>query len=159
MGGAPAHGGRSGLASWDGFGYKGCLRRAGAGPWNKQVSIDILAMEAVLEFEKPIAELESKIRELKDRYQNVCVQDHGSVYNTDLLEALELGCMLDIAETIVYAALERQESRGAHYRDDFQARDDKNWLAHSLVYRTDGGLSLKKKSVSITRFQPKERKY
>jgi succinate dehydrogenase / fumarate reductase flavoprotein subunit len=87
------------------------------------------------------------------------VQDHGTTYNTDLLEALELGCMLDLAETIVYGALARQESRGAHFREDFQARDDTNWLAHSLIYRTDAGLALKKKSVSITRFQPKERKY
>ena len=118
-----------------------------------------MADVSVVRTHQGLEEARAKIAELKDRYQNVCVQDHGSVYNTDLLEALELGCMLDIAETIVYAALERQESRGAHYRDDFQARDDKNWLAHSLVYRTDGGLSLKKKSVSITRFQPKERKY
>jgi len=101
----------------------------------------------------------AKIAELKDRYQNITVQDRGSTYNTDLLEALELGCMLDIAETIIHGAMARQESRGAHYREDFQDRDDTNWLAHSLIYRTDAGLSLKKKSVSITRFQPMERKY
>jgi succinate dehydrogenase / fumarate reductase flavoprotein subunit len=67
--------------------------------------------------------------------------------------------MLDIAETIVFGALSRDESRGAHYREDFEARDDKNWLAHSMIYRTDGGLSLKKKPIVITRFEPKERKY
>ncbi len=67
--------------------------------------------------------------------------------------------MLDCADTIVHGALARQESRGAHYREDFEARDDKEWLAHSLIYRTDEGLQLRKKPVSITRFEPKERKY
>ncbi len=114
---------------------------------------------SVVRTHEGLDEAQAKIAELKERYKSVHIQDRGSTYNTDLLEALELGCMLDIAETIVYGALARQESRGAHYREDFQDRDDKNWLAHSLIYRTDSGLSLKKKSVSITRFEPKERKY
>ncbi len=119
----------------------------------------MMADVSVVRTAQGLAEAHAKITELKERYQNVCVQDRGSTYNTDLLEALELGCMLDLAETIIYGAEARQESRGAHYRDDFQARDDENWLAHSLIYRTDAGLSLKKKPVSITRFQPMERKY
>ena len=118
-----------------------------------------MADVSVVRTEQGLREAHKKIAELKDRYQSVCIQDHGTTYNTDLLEALELGCMLDIAETIVYGAEARQESRGAHYREDFQKRDDVNWLAHSLIYRTDGGLKLKKKPVSITRFEPKERKY
>jgi succinate dehydrogenase / fumarate reductase flavoprotein subunit len=114
---------------------------------------------SVVRTEQGLEQARAKIAELKERYQSICVQDRGTIYNTDLLEALELGCMLDLAETIVHGAQERRESRGAHYRDDYQARDDQNWLAHSLIYRTDAGLSLKKKSVSITRFEPKERKY
>jgi succinate dehydrogenase / fumarate reductase flavoprotein subunit len=125
----------------------------------KEMQEVMMADVSVVRTEKGLHEANEKIAELKGRYQNVCVQDHGSTYNTDLLEALELGCMLDLAETIVYGAEARQESRGAHYREDYQARDDVNWLAHSLIYRTDAGLALKKKPVSITRFQPKERKY
>ncbi len=119
----------------------------------------MMADVSVVRTQSGMEQATAKIAELKDRYQNITVQDRGSTYNTDLLEALELGCMLDIAETIIHGAMARQESRGAHYREDFQDRDDTNWLAHSLIYRTDAGLSLKKKSVSITRFQPMERKY
>jgi succinate dehydrogenase / fumarate reductase flavoprotein subunit len=104
-------------------------------------------------------EAQAKIAELKERYATIAVQDRGTTYNTDLLEALELGAMLDCAEAIVHGAIEREESRGAHYREDFEARDDVNWLAHSLIYRTDAGLELKKKPVCITKFEPKERKY
>jgi succinate dehydrogenase / fumarate reductase, flavoprotein subunit len=75
------------------------------------------------------------------------------------MEALELGYMLDCADTIVAGALNREESRGAHYRSDFQARDDKNWLAHTVVRKTSGGLTFTKKPIVITRFEPKERKY
>ena len=61
--------------------------------------------------------------------------------------------------TIIAGALAREESRGGHYRDDFQTRDDANWLSHTMVYRTSGGLEIRKKPVTITEFQPKERKY
>jgi len=105
-------------------------------------------------------EAKAKIHELKDAYANAAIMDRGSVYNMDLLEGLELGNMLDCAETIVEGAIARQESRGAHYREDFQERDDKNWLAHSMIYRADdGSLSLQKKPVVITTMEPKERKY
>ena len=114
---------------------------------------------SVVRDEPGLLEAQQKVAELKDRYASICVQDHGKAYNTDLLEALELGAMLDCAETIVHGSLARQESRGAHYREDYQARDDKNWLAHSLIYRTDSGMDVQKKPVSITRFEPKERKY
>jgi len=85
--------------------------------------------------------------------------DKGKQYNTDLLEAHELGCLLDCSEATIAGALARQESRGAHYRSDFEARDDTNWLAHTLAYKTSGGIQLDKKPVSITKFQPMERKY
>ncbi|MGI8406330.1 MAG: succinate dehydrogenase flavoprotein subunit, partial [Thermomicrobiales bacterium] len=114
---------------------------------------------SVVRDEQGLCEAGQKIAELRAAYSNVAIQDHGKRYNTDLLEALELGNMLDCAETIVYGALTRNESRGAHYREDFQARDDKNWLAHSLIYRTSDGMEMKKKPIVITIFEPKERKY
>jgi succinate dehydrogenase / fumarate reductase flavoprotein subunit len=100
-----------------------------------------------------------EIQGLKRSYQNVAVTDRGKVFNTDLMEALEVGYMLDCAEAIVEGALARQESRGAHYRTDFEKRDDANWLAHTMVRKTSGGLELRKKPVVITTFEPKERKY
>jgi succinate dehydrogenase / fumarate reductase flavoprotein subunit len=96
---------------------------------------------------------------IRRAYNHVSIDDHSSNYNTDLTEALELGCMIDCAEAIIEGAILRQESRGAHYREDFPNRDDTNWLAHSLVYKTSGGLELAKKPVTITIFEPKERKY
>ena len=114
---------------------------------------------SVVRNEAGLRQAEASIRELQDAYRNIAIQDHGKVYNTDLTEALELGCMLDIAETIIVGCLERKESRGAHYREDYESRDDKNWLAHSMIYRTPQGLRCDKKPVTITTFEPKERKY
>jgi len=97
--------------------------------------------------------------DLKDRYQRVAIDDHTRTFNTDLLEALELGYLLDVSECITAGALQRTESRGAHYREDYPNRDDANWLGHTMVWKTSGGLRFDKKPVSITRFEPKERKY
>jgi succinate dehydrogenase / fumarate reductase flavoprotein subunit len=96
---------------------------------------------------------------LKARYANVGVHDNGAVFNTDLLEARELGYLLDCAETTVAAALGRKESRGAHSREDFPDRDDVNFLAHSLATKGESGVELAYKPVTITRFQPKPRVY
>jgi succinate dehydrogenase / fumarate reductase flavoprotein subunit len=97
--------------------------------------------------------------ELKDRYRDVRVQDKGRVFNTDLLEARELGHLLDCAEATVATALARTESRGAHYREDFPERDDRRWLRHSLAWKTAGRPRLGTKSVTITRFEPQARTY
>ena len=104
------------------------------------------------------------ITELKRRYADVGVQDTGARYNTDLLEAVELGFLLDLAEVVVVGALAREESRGGHFREDFPERDDARFLRHTLVYRrasADGGtrLRLDHKPVTITRYTPMERKY
>nr|MDP9473712.1 FAD-binding protein [Chloroflexota bacterium] len=106
-----------------------------------------------------LREARESISQLRQAYRHVAIDDHGTQFNTDLLEAHELGCMLDCAEAIVEGALAREESRGAHYRDDFQKRDDANWLAHTLIYKSSGGLRMEKKPVTITEFEPKERKY
>ena len=99
------------------------------------------------------------LRDLRDAWNHAAIDDKGAIFNTDLMEAMELGYMLDCADCIVAGALAREESRGGHYRSDFEARDDVNWLAHSLLRKSSGGLELTKKPVTITKFQPKERKY
>jgi succinate dehydrogenase / fumarate reductase flavoprotein subunit len=106
-----------------------------------------------------LTEAQTRLQEMRAAYNHAAIQDRGMIFNTDLTEAMEFGYMLDCAETIVAGALAREESRGAHYRTDFGARDDKDWLAHTLVRKTSGGLTLTKKPVTITRFEPKERKY
>ncbi len=96
---------------------------------------------------------------LRERYQWVRVRDGGTHFNQDLLEAREVGYLLDVAQVTVAAALARQESRGGHYREDFPERDDANWLRHSLACRVDGAPELRYKPVTITRFTPKPRTY
>ena len=114
---------------------------------------------SVFRQKKPLQELRETLVELQESYKHLALQDRGMLYNTELVEALELGAMLDISETIDAGALARQESRGAHYREDFPKRDDTHWMQHTLAYRTDHGLELRYKPVVITRFQPMERKY
>jgi succinate dehydrogenase / fumarate reductase flavoprotein subunit len=101
----------------------------------------------------------AKVRELKDRHGAVSIGDCGAVFNTDLLEANELGYLLDLAEVMVVSALARTESRGAHSREDFPERNDAKWLKHTLAYQGARGPTLRYKPVSITRFEPKPRTY
>jgi succinate dehydrogenase / fumarate reductase flavoprotein subunit len=100
-----------------------------------------------------------KVKELKQRYRNVRAHDSSRIFNTDILEAWELGCLLDIAHVTTKSALERKESRGAHAREDYPERDDKNWLKHSLAHMSEKGVSLTYKPVTMTRFEPKKRVY
>ncbi len=101
------------------------------------------------------------IRELRREFAtNIGIDDRGSTFNTDVLETWELGCLLELAEVTAFSALNRTESRGAHAREDYEQRDDQNWLKHTMVYR-DGeeGLCVDYKPVVITQYQPKERVY
>jgi len=102
----------------------------------------------------------AKVRELQQRYETVMVMDKGKLFNTDLLEAWELGNLLDLAEVTAVSAINRTESRGAHMRDDYDTRNDDEWLKHTLAYRDEQGkIDLRYKPVTITQFQPKERVY
>ena len=100
-----------------------------------------------------------KLRELNDRYQSVPVQDKGRIFNTNIIFALELGFMLDCAETIVVSALDRKESRGAHFMAEYPERDDENWMKHISVQSTSDGPKLGYMPVTITQWQPQIRSY
>jgi fumarate reductase flavoprotein subunit len=107
-----------------------------------------------------LAAAASKLAQLQERFGQIRLDDHGHIFNTELTAALELACMLDIAECMVHCALQRTESRGAHQRTDYPARDDKNFLAHSLVERgEDGRPMVEYVPVKLTNWPPGERVY
>ncbi|MCL7429020.1 succinate dehydrogenase flavoprotein subunit [Streptomyces sp. NPDC057806] len=118
----------------------------------------------VFRTEQTIKTAVEKIAELRERYRNVSIQDKGKRFNTDLLEAIELGNLLDLAEVMAVSALARKESRGGHYREDYPNRDDVNFMRHTMAYREVGddgteSVRLDYKPVVQTRYQPMERKY
>ncbi|OIJ91230.1 succinate dehydrogenase flavoprotein subunit [Streptomyces colonosanans] len=118
----------------------------------------------VFRTEQTIKTAVEKIAELRERYKNVAIQDKGKRFNTDLLEAVELGNLLDLAEVMAVSALARKESRGGHYREDYPSRDDVNFMRHTMAYREVGddgteSIRLDYKPVVQTRYQPMERKY
>ena len=106
------------------------------------------------------------VRRLKDEAQTAYIDDRGTVFNQDVLGAIELGYLLDTAEATVLSAIERKESRGAHMRDDFPKRDDVNFMQHTMAYLTAGlespaadHIRLDWKPVRVTQYEPTERKY
>ena len=116
--------------------------------------------------EDSLNEALEKIAELRDRYTRIVVQDKGQRFNTDLLEAIELGFLLDLAEVLAFTARERRESRGGHFREDYETRDDKKFMVHSMAYLTDkkpkkpgDNIKIGWKPVTITNYPPMERKY
>jgi succinate dehydrogenase / fumarate reductase flavoprotein subunit len=121
----------------------------------------------VFRTDESLAHVTNVIAGLRDRYRNIAVQDKGKRFNTDLLEAVELGFLLDLAEVVVFSARNRKESRGGHMRDDFPNRDDVNYMQHTMAYLSgdahsslaDDHIRLDWKPVTITRYQPMERKY
>ncbi len=100
-----------------------------------------------------------KIKKLKERFKNIGIQDHNRIYNTNLLNTLELENMILLAEIVLTAALQREESRGGHARTDFPTRNDAKWLKHTLAICTDHGTELDYKDVTISKWKPVERKY
>ncbi|MCB0101060.1 MAG: FAD-binding protein [Anaerolineales bacterium] len=109
--------------------------------------------------EKDMAAALEKVRELQKRFKDVKVTDTGKVFNTELLNAWELGNLLEVAEVVAVSALNRKESRGGHSREDYPERDDKEWLKHTLVTKQNGELKIHYKPVVITKYQPKARVY
>jgi succinate dehydrogenase / fumarate reductase flavoprotein subunit len=117
-------------------------------------------LAGVVRLEDGMSKLQDILGGLRERYGRVVVQDKGRVYNTEVMEAWELGALLDCAETLVAAAIARDESRGGHFREDHPLRDDANWLKHSLSYRQpDGSVRLEYKPVKMGPYVPMERKY
>ena len=121
----------------------------------------------VFRTEESLKSVTNTIQELRKRYRNISVTDKGQRYNTDLLEAVELGFLLDLAEVTVYSARNRKESRGGHMRDDFPDRNDKKYMVHTMAYLTGDPesdhagdhIKIDWKPVVITNYQPMERKY
>jgi len=109
--------------------------------------------------EAGLRQLLESLDDLSLRYRRVQLDDHGKCFNTELTEALEVGYLIDIARNIAVAALARQETRGAHAREDFPRRDDGRFLKHTLTYKEGDQIRVAYKPVVITRFQPQERKY
>ncbi|WP_255724405.1 MULTISPECIES: succinate dehydrogenase flavoprotein subunit [unclassified Frankia] len=146
--------------------------RDGAGTQNPaairrelQETMDVNA--SVYRTETTLKQAITDIAGLKTRYQQVGVTDRGRRYNTELLEAVELGFLLDLAECLVVSALARNESRGGHSREDHPNRDDVNFLRHTMAYRSgplvagspEAEIRLDYKPVAMTRYEPMERKY
>jgi succinate dehydrogenase / fumarate reductase flavoprotein subunit len=114
----------------------------------------------VVRTEKGLLDLQRVLASLRERYRLIGVHDRGKVFNTELMEAVELGFLLDISDAVVAAALTRDESRGGHYREDNPLRDDDHWLLHSLGYREDDGqVRMEYKDVKLGPYIPMERKY
>jgi succinate dehydrogenase flavoprotein subunit len=136
--------------------------RVGAIRGEMQETMD--ANAGVYRTEETLKQALADIKVLQKRYLNVSIQDKGKRYNTDLLEAIELGFLLDLAEVLVVGAQNRKESRGGHAREDFQARDDENFMKHTMAFREvdakgEHSIRLGYKPVVVTRYQPMERKY
>lgn len=122
----------------------------------KKVMFDLVG---IYRTEKDMIAAIEKVRELQQRYKHIKISDTGRVFNTELINAWELGNMLELAEVIALSALNRKESRGGHSREDYPNRDDKEWLKHTLVYKQSNEIKIAYKPVTITKYQPKERVY
>ncbi|MEW6568795.1 MAG: FAD-dependent oxidoreductase [Chloroflexota bacterium] len=125
----------------------------------REMQETMMADVGVFRTEAGMRQAIDKLRELKERFRHLRLDDSGRVFNTELLEAWELGCLLDCAEVTAVSALHRTESRGGHAREDYPQRDDDNWLKHTLAFVEDGQVHLRYKPVTITLFQPKVRVY
>ncbi|MBI1823898.1 MAG: FAD-binding protein, partial [Nitrospirae bacterium] len=136
-------------------------RKAGEKIWTIKTDLGNLmgSHVGVFRFKEKLEEAGQMIRQLKLRYQDIAIHDKGNIFNTELIAALELGSILDLAEVIVKGALGREESRGAHFRRDFPKRNDQEWLKHTLVYYHEETPRIEYAPVTLTKYPPKERTY
>jgi succinate dehydrogenase / fumarate reductase flavoprotein subunit len=137
-------------------------RSEGERPWKIRDELAQTMHEnfGVFRREQQMQEQGEIVARLRDRFQSVYVEDKGEIFNSDLTQALELGFMLDLAQCMVVSGLARKESRGAHARPhDFPNRDDENFMKHTVVTWVDGHPRLDWRPVTVTKWQPQERKY
>jgi succinate dehydrogenase / fumarate reductase flavoprotein subunit len=137
-------------------------RTDGERPWRIRDELAQTMHEnfGVFRREQQMQEQGEVVARLRDRYENVYVEDKGEIFNSDLTQALELGFMLELAQCMIVSGLARKESRGAHARPhDYPNRDDENYMKHTLVTWADGGPRLDWKPVTVTKWEPQERKY
>jgi len=126
----------------------------------KELQDRMFDLAFVVRTEESLSTMQEILGGLHERFDRVAIGDKGALYNTDLMETVELGYLLDCAEALVVSARARTESRGGHYRDDHPLRDDANWLKHTLAYRDDdGSIRLDFKPVKMGPYVPMERKY
>ena len=130
-----------------------------AGRLRKELQRSMMDQASVFRTAETLQAEVDKVKELKQRYREVGVEDTGAQFNTELMEVLELGFLLDNAEQLTNAALNRTESRGAHSREDYKERDDENWLKHTLVYKDGSGVRIDYKPVTLGIYEPKPRVY
>jgi succinate dehydrogenase / fumarate reductase flavoprotein subunit len=141
-------------------GLKGREQGANAADIRRDLQDHMFDLAFVVRTEEGLRKMQEILGELRGRFDHVFVQDTGSMFNTELMEAMELEFLLDCADTLVAAALARDESRGGHFREDHPLRDDAHWLKHSLAYRQeDGSVRLEYKQVKLGPYIPMERKY
>ncbi len=125
----------------------------------KEMQNTMMDNASVFRTEETLCTQIEKLRELKERYKGIGVEDKGEQFNTELMEAIELGFLLDNAEHLVHAAYNRKESRGAHSREDYKERNDDEWLKHTLVYKDGDGVRIDYKPVTLGKYEPKPRVY
>ena len=131
-----------------------------AGEIRKELQDNMFDLAFVVRSNESLTKMQQILASLRERYERVAITDKGGLYNTDLMETVELGYLLDCADALVAGALVRTESRGAHFREDHPLRDDANWLKHTLATREqDGTIRIEYKPVKMGPYVPMERKY
>jgi succinate dehydrogenase / fumarate reductase flavoprotein subunit len=131
-----------------------------AGEIRKELQDNMFDLAFVVRSDESLTKVQQILASLRERYERVAITDKGGLYNTDLMETVELGYLLDCADALVAGALVRTESRGAHFREDHPLRDDANWLKHTLATREqDGTIRIEYKPVKMGPYVPMERKY
>ncbi len=131
-----------------------------AGEIRKELQDNMFDLAFVVRSDESLTKMQQILTSLRERYERVAITDKGGLYNTDLMETVELGYLLDCADALVAGALVRTESRGAHFREDHPLRDDANWLKHTLATREqDGTIRIEYKPVKMGPYVPMERKY